>query len=112
MIAFSEVNDGVALAYLDGRVASVNNALLKLAQVTADQTRSFDFFELLNLFRTDVFDEPAMAVRRVLQTGEPYECELNFGDRDQIYGLRISLVFDEADSAAQHPAFRYVLRWS
>lgn len=90
--ALSEIGDGVALAYLDGRIAYANSSLLALASLTQDQTRSISFFDLLDSFRTDVFDEPAIAVRRVLQTGEPYERELHFADRNATYGLRISLV--------------------
>ncbi len=94
--ALSEVGDGVALGYFDGRIAFANPALAELAGIEQDQTRKISFFDLLDRFRTDVFDEPARAVRRVLQTGEPYECELHFSDRNVTYGLRLSLVF--ADS--------------
>jgi signal transduction histidine kinase len=55
------------------------------------------FFDLLNRLRTDVFDEPAIAVRRVLQTGEAYERELHFANRNATYGLRISLVMENSD---------------
>jgi signal transduction histidine kinase len=37
-----------------------------------------------------------IAVRRVLQTGEAYERELHFADRDVTYGLRIALVREPA----------------
>ena len=94
--ALSEIGDGVALAYLDGRIAYANASLLALASLTQDQTRDISFFDLLDSFRTDVFDEPAIAVRRVLQTSEAYERELHFADRNETYGLRISLV--EGDS--------------
>jgi signal transduction histidine kinase len=91
--ALSEIGDGVALAYLDGRIAYANQILLKTAGLT--QTGKLSFFELLDKFRTDVFDEPAIAVRRVLQTGNAYERELNFAERNEIHFLRISLVFDD-----------------
>ena len=94
--ALAEVGDGVALGYLDGRIAYANGALAELARLTQDQTRNLSFFELLDSFRTDVFDEPAIAVRRVLQTGEAYERELHFPDRNATYGLRISLVLDDS----------------
>ena len=93
--SLSEISDGVALAYLDGRIAYANQALLDLAGVTQDQVRSLGFFNLLDNFRTDVFDEPAIAVRRVLQTGEAYERELHFADQNETYSLRISLIFDD-----------------
>ena len=90
--ALSEVGDGVALAYLDGRIGYANSALAQLAGIEQDQARKLTFFDLLDRFRTDVFDEPAMAVRRVLETGEAYERELHFADRNATYGLRLSLV--------------------
>jgi signal transduction histidine kinase len=95
--ALSEIGDGVALGYLDGRIAYANPALAELAGIESEQTRNLTFFDLLDKFRTDVFDSPAIAVRRVLQTGEAYERELHFSDRNATYGLRISLLL--ADSA-------------
>lgn len=95
--ALAEVGDGVALAYLDGRIAYANPALAELARLTPDQTRKLSFFELLDSFRTDVFDEPAIAVRRVLQSGEAYERELHFPDRGATYGLRIAMVLDHSN---------------
>ena len=100
--ALSEVGEGVALAYLDGRIAQANLTLLALARLVPNEVRKLTFFELLDSFRTDVFDEPVLAVRRVLQTGEPYERELHYTDRGETYGLRISLVFDNA-SASNKP---------
>lgn len=91
--ALAEIGDGVALAYLDGRIAFANPALLETAGLTSD-TGSLSFFELLNRFKTDVFDEPVIAVRRVLQTGEAYEREVCFSDRNETYLLRIALVSD------------------
>jgi signal transduction histidine kinase len=99
--ALSEVGEGMALGYLDGRIAYANRALAELAKVSPDQVRDLNFFDLLDRFRTDVFDEPAIAVRRVLQTGEAYERELHFADRNATYGLRISLVFDDSSRASQ-----------
>jgi signal transduction histidine kinase len=95
--ALSEMGDGMALGYLDGRIAYANPALLALAGLTPEQTRKIGFFELLDIFRTDVFDEPAIAVRRVLQTSEPYERELHLAQRNETYGLRISLVMDDSN---------------
>jgi signal transduction histidine kinase len=97
--ALSEVGEGIALAYLDGRIAYANRALAELARLPQDQIQSLNFFDLLDCFRTDVFDEPAIAVRRVLQTGEAYERELHFADRNATYGLRISLVMDDSARA-------------
>ncbi len=98
--ALSEIGDGVALGYLDGRIAYANTALVRLAGLTQEQTRDLSFFDLLDRFRTDVFDEPAIAVRRVLQTGDAYERELHFAERNETYGLRISLVFEDSNRAS------------
>jgi signal transduction histidine kinase len=102
--ALSEIEDGIALGYLDGRIAYTNGALAKLVGLTVDQTRNASFFDLLDSLRTDIFDEPALAVRRVLQTGEAYERELHFPDRNATYGLRLSLVLDNAKAAADNSA--------
>jgi signal transduction histidine kinase len=97
--ALAEIGDGVALGYLDGRIAYANAALADLAGLTQDQIGSLSFFDLLDSFRTDVFDEPVIAVRRVLQPGEAYERELHFADRNATYGLRISLVREDSSRA-------------
>jgi signal transduction histidine kinase len=92
----SQSSDGIAVAYLDGTLAHFNVALLSAAQLKEDEARSLDLFGLLDCFRADVFDEPAIAVRRVLQTGVAYERELHFPDRNQTFGLRIALLRDPA----------------
>lgn len=89
-----ESSDGLALAYLDGTLAHFNSQLLRAAQLTEMDARKVDIFGLLDRFRCDMFEEPAIAVRRVLQTGESYERELHFSDRSQTLGLRISLLTD------------------
>ena len=86
------IEDGVAIAYLDGTLALVNPALLSFAGLTLLQVAKLDLFYLLHNFRTDIFDEPEIAVRRVLQTGVDYEGELNFEAKSQILNLRISLL--------------------
>jgi signal transduction histidine kinase len=86
------IDDGVAIAYLDGTLALVNPGLLSFAGLSSEQVAKLDLFGLLHKFRTDVFDEPEIAVRRVLQTGLDYEGELNFEAKSQILNLRISLL--------------------
>ena len=86
------IDDGVAIAYLDGTLALVNPTLMTFAGLTGEQVAKMDLFDLLNKFRTDVFDEPEIAVRRVLQSGDEYEGELNFEAKSQILNLRISLL--------------------
>jgi PAS domain S-box-containing protein len=95
--ALAHIDDGVAIAYLDGTIAIVNPALMTFAGLTPEQVTKMDLFDLLNKFRTDVFDEPEIAVRRVLQTGVEYAGELNFEAKSQILSLRISLLRRDAD---------------
>jgi two-component system phosphate regulon sensor histidine kinase PhoR len=93
--ALSESSDGLAVAYLDGTLAHFNSALLREANLSDSEAGKLDLFGLLDRFRTDVFDEPVIAVRRVLQSGEAYEGELNFTERGQTLGLRIALLRDQ-----------------
>jgi signal transduction histidine kinase len=99
--AFSGLSQGIGIAHLDGTFALTNSQLLSFAQLTEEEAKQLDLFSLLHLLRTDVFDEPALAVRRVLQTGTDYECELNFPDRNQILGLRISLLREKQKGTNQ-----------
>jgi len=99
----SHIDDGVAIAYLDGTIALVNRTLLDFAALTSEQISTMDIFDLLNKFRTDIFDEPAIAVRRVLQTGDEYEGELNFVPKNQILNLRISLLRERQPATANEP---------
>ncbi|MGH9971683.1 MAG: ATP-binding protein [Pyrinomonadaceae bacterium] len=101
--SLSEISDGMALAYLDGTLAYINSDLLRFAHLTPDQVHEITLFDLLDTFRTSVFDEPAIAVRRVLQTGEAYERELQFTDPIGTFGLRISLVLDRAPQINTEP---------
>ena len=87
----AEAADGYAIAYLDGTLGFVNPAMLWSARMNESEVQKVDLFGLLDRFRAGVFDEPSIAVRRVLQSGEPYQCELNFADRNQTLELRIAL---------------------
>lgn len=95
------IDDGVAIAYLDGTLALVNSTLLDFAGLTSEKARSLDLFGLLDNFRTDIFDEPEIAVRRVLQTGIEYEGELTFDHKNQILNLRLSLLRDPRTDAKE-----------
>lgn len=95
--ALAQINDGVAIAYLDGTLALTNASILAYAGITSANAQQLDLIGLLNHFRTGVFDEPEIAVRRVLQTGIDYECELDFDQKDQILSLRISLLRDRLE---------------
>jgi signal transduction histidine kinase len=101
-----EAEDGYAVAYLDGTLACVNKPLLKAVELDETQARALDIFGLLDCLRAGVFDEPAIAVRRVLRTGEAYQCELNFVERNQTFDLRIALAAaarNDKDGAAAQP---------
>lgn len=93
--ALAETSDGLAIAYLDGTLAHVNAHILNLAQLVDYNPRELNLFGLLDRFRCEIFDEPVIAVRRVLQTGEAYERELRFTDRQKTLGLKISLLHDQ-----------------
>ena len=92
--ALDDAASGYAVAMLDGRLAFVNESLR--AQL-GDADASDDLFQLLNRFRTGVFDDPMLAVRRVLQTGESYERELHYAEREQTLALRLALVRARVD---------------
>jgi signal transduction histidine kinase len=95
-LVLAESSEAHAVAYLDGTLAFVNRRMLEAARVGADECRALDLFRLLERFRTGVFDEPQIAVRRVLQTGQTYERELTFVERSQTLALRIALVNEAA----------------
>jgi signal transduction histidine kinase len=88
----AEASDGHAVAYLDGTLAYVNPPMLRAARLIEKEAHALDLFGLLDRFRGGVFDEPSIAVRRVLQTGDAYERELHFAERNQTLELRIALV--------------------
>jgi signal transduction histidine kinase len=90
----AEAADGYAVAYLDGTVAYINPAMLQIAKLTEDEAHELDLFGLLDRFRSGVFDEPSIAVRRVLQSGEPYQRELKRPESDQTIELRIGLAVE------------------
>ncbi len=109
-LVLSEGSDAHAVAYLDGTLAFVNPAMRACARLGTAEWRKLDLFALLERFRTGVFDEPQIAVRRVLQTGQVYERELTFLDRGETLLLRIALVTSAAadereggDAAARVP---------
>jgi signal transduction histidine kinase len=96
----AEAADGYAIAYLDGTLAYVNPALLWAARMNHQEAQKTDLFGLLDRFKSGVFDEPAIAVRRVLQSGEAYERELMFPERNQTLELRIALAKERNGNGA------------
>ena len=109
----AEAPDAYALAYLDGTLAYLNPAMMKAAQLKLHEIDQMDLFGLLDRFKSGVFDEPSIAVRRVLQSGQPYERELSFSERNQTLELRISIASDSkvngnGANAAQAAVFDHV----
>ena len=101
--ALAHINDGVAIAYLDGTLALTNPTILRYAGLTPERAQQLDLIDLLNHFRTGIFDEPEIAVRRVLQTGIEYEGELDFDQKNQTLKLRMSLLRDQQDASTGEP---------
>src|SRR5205814_9663649 len=76
----------------------VNPAMAWAARMNEGEIQKLDLFGLLDCFRSGVFDEPSIAVRRVLQSGETYQRELKFPDRNQTLELRIALATERNGS--------------
>lgn len=109
----AEAPDAYALAYLDGTLAYLNPAMLKAAQLKPAAVEELDLFGLLDRFKSGVFDEPSIAVRRVLQSGQPYERDLYFPERNRTLELRISIASDSlangnGANATRHELFDHV----
>ena len=96
------MTDGHAIGYLDGTLAYVNRQMLRSARITLDRARQIDLFALLERFKGGVFDDPGIALRRVLQSGDKYHRELYYPERNQTFDLQISLVKSEADIQTVH----------
>lgn len=91
-IASSNLSEAHAIAYLDGTLAYLNRQMRRLAKIDANEFSEFDLFSLLERFKTDVFNEPGLAIRRVLQTGDSYKGELFFAETNITLKMEISLV--------------------
>jgi len=101
-VASSYLKEAHAIAYLDGTLAYLNRQMRHLAHLKTDQIYELDLFGLLENFKTDVFSEPHLAIRRVLQTGENYRNELFFHDTNRTLDLQISLVKTPPDDISIH----------
>lgn len=101
--ALDASDSGYAIASLDGQLAFVNQAMRNFADIDRATLAKFDLFQLLDRFRSHGFDEPVIAVRRVMQTGTEYTRELYFTERDQTLSFRIQLITDTAAAHQHHP---------
>ncbi len=101
-LASSYLNEAYAVAYLDGTLAYLNRQIRNFAQLKAQEFYEIDLFGLLDRFKTDVFNEPSLAIRRVLQTGGSFRSELYFAESDKTLDMKISLVKVPFDDKAIH----------
>jgi signal transduction histidine kinase len=102
VMANSQLKEAHAIAYLDGTLAYLNRQMRQITKLTQTQIKSFDLLSLLEGFRTEVFSEPHLVIRRVLQTGESYERELQFPESGKTLKMRISLVKAPCDEQSIH----------
>ncbi|NJM52910.1 MAG: hypothetical protein HC846_05660 [Blastocatellia bacterium] len=99
-LASSYLKEAHAIAYLDGTIAYVNCQMRKMAQL--DDAIDIDLFKLLSRFKSEVFNDPSIAVRRVLQTGDMFQCEIHFPEKKQTLDLQIMLVKVPGEDVSIH----------
>ena len=92
VVATSSIKEAHAIAYLDGTIAYVNRQMRDLAKLAPREAFEINVFDLLKRFKTEVFNEPSVAVRRVLQTGSTFQSELFFAEDEITLDLEIKLV--------------------
>ncbi|HLM00051.1 MAG TPA: ATP-binding protein, partial [Pyrinomonadaceae bacterium] len=100
--ASSYLKEAHAIAYLDGTIAYLNRQMRHMAKLNADHIYELDLFGLLDHFKTDIFNEPRLAIRRVLQTGETYQGELYYPEKNRTLDMQISLVKVPSDNQSIH----------
>ncbi len=91
-LASSYLNEAYAVAYLDGTLAYLNRQMRSFAQLDSKEFYEIDLFGLLDRFKTDVFNEPSLAIRRVMQTGDVFRSDLFFAETNKTLDMKISLV--------------------
>jgi signal transduction histidine kinase len=101
-IASSYLQEAHAIAYLDGTLAYLNRQMRHLAKLNSQEFYEIDLFSLLERFKTNVFLEPRLAIRRVLQTGETYKSDLYFPETSKTLKMQISLVKVPCDEQSIH----------
>jgi signal transduction histidine kinase len=101
-VASSYLKEAHAIAYLDGTIAYINRQMRHLVGLEWKEISNLNLFGLLDNFRTEVFSEPHLSIRRVLQTGDVYRTELAFAKQNKILDLQISLVKVPSDGVSLH----------
>ena len=99
-LATSYLKEAHVIAYLDGTIAYMNKQMRHLAEIKPTEIHDVNLFGLLDKFKTEVFNEPSIAIRRVLQTGKTYQCELERSETKTTLDLQITLVKMPDDSHA------------
>ncbi len=100
--ASSYLKEAHAIAYLDGTLAYLNRQMRHLAELDPHEVNQIDLFGLLERFKTDVFNEPPLAIRRVLQTGDTFQGELFYPEKNKTLDMQITLVKVPLDAASIH----------
>jgi len=101
-LASSYLKEAHAIAYLDGTLAYLNRQMRHLAKIKSGQIVELDLFELLDNFKTDLFNEPTLAIKRVLQTSDKFSGELYYPEANKTLDLQLSLVKVPSDDASIH----------
>ncbi len=101
-VASSYLKEAHAIAYLDGTLAYLNRQMRHLATESSLKVSGIDLFGLLDGFKTDIFNEPSLAIRRVLQTGENFNAELYYPETSKTLKMQITLVKVPKDAVSVH----------
>ncbi|MEZ5346009.1 MAG: ATP-binding protein [Pyrinomonadaceae bacterium] len=92
VVATAYIKEAHAIAYLDGTIAYVNRQMRNLAKLDTREMQEINLFDLLGRFKTEVFNDPGIAIRRVLQTGTSFQSELIFIESGLTLDMEITLV--------------------
>jgi K+-sensing histidine kinase KdpD len=102
MVASSYLKEAHAIAYLDGTLAYLNRQMRHLLKKNAAQIHEIDLFGLLDSFKNEIFNEPSLAIRRVLQTGENFNSDLFYPKTNKTLKIQITLVKVPNDDVSIH----------
>ena len=102
VVASSYLKEAHAIAYLDGTLVYLNRQMRHLAKIKTVQLSDLNLFGLLDEFKTEIFNEPSLAIRRVLQTGDSYKSELYYPKSGKTLKLQITLVKVPNGAASIH----------
>ncbi|MDQ3129939.1 MAG: ATP-binding protein [Acidobacteriota bacterium] len=101
-LASSHLKEAHAIAYLDGTLAYLNRQMRHLSKMNAGKNSEVDLFGLLDGFKNEIFNEPSLAIRRVLQTGDHYNSELFYPETNKTLKIQITLVKVPNDDVSIH----------